>query len=273
MLFWNVFLLLPWQVYDLSTFAEQHPGGTVIDTYFGRDATDVFSTFHASTTWKLLQEFYIGDLVVSCLLRTVHRNFSWKFLCAAKAFCFCLVLVSSFYWPCHVSNEYEFDGRSFSSFDKHCPGMIPSWWRLFVNAAEGGADFGTAEGLQRVESPLPERTAFQEFQILLPFQDSHKCCHCCHKHFDYQSVQVLLGGYVISQFDGLVCSTVRMVISRFSTPSGLTRFPHVVMGLKLPLVPSLSPVRDMRISADPYQARNGCFFTGRRSACRSLSHL
>lgn len=51
------------KVYDVSDFAEQHPGGTVINTYFGRDATDVFSTFHASTTWKLLQNFYIGDLV------------------------------------------------------------------------------------------------------------------------------------------------------------------------------------------------------------------
>lgn len=51
------------KVYDVSKFADQHPGGSVIGTYFGRDGTDVFSTFHAATTWKLLQTFYIGDLL------------------------------------------------------------------------------------------------------------------------------------------------------------------------------------------------------------------
>lgn len=60
-------------MYDVSKFADQHPGGSVIGTYFGRDGTDVFSTFHAATTWKLLQTFYIGDLLVSGLLCDVDR--------------------------------------------------------------------------------------------------------------------------------------------------------------------------------------------------------
>ncbi|XP_024379482.1 acyl-lipid (9-3)-desaturase-like [Physcomitrium patens] len=50
------------KVYDVSDFAAQHPGGSVITTYFGRDGTDAFSSFHAGTTWKILQEFYIGDV-------------------------------------------------------------------------------------------------------------------------------------------------------------------------------------------------------------------
>lgn len=51
-------------MYDVSDFAAQHPGGSVITTYFGRDGTDAFSSFHAGTTWKILQEFYIGDVDV-----------------------------------------------------------------------------------------------------------------------------------------------------------------------------------------------------------------
>jgi fatty acid desaturase len=50
------------KVYDVSNFADEHPGGSVISTYFGRDGTDVFSSFHASSTWKILQDFYIGDV-------------------------------------------------------------------------------------------------------------------------------------------------------------------------------------------------------------------
>lgn len=59
------------QVYDVSKFAEQHPGGEVIYTHAGRDGTDIFTTFHASTTWKTLQDFYIGDLKVSPKVLTV----------------------------------------------------------------------------------------------------------------------------------------------------------------------------------------------------------
>lgn len=52
-------------MYDVSNFADEHPGGSVISTYFGRDGTDVFSSFHAASTWKILQDFYIGDVEAS----------------------------------------------------------------------------------------------------------------------------------------------------------------------------------------------------------------
>ncbi len=61
------------QVYDVSMFAQQHPGGSVIYTHAGRDATDIFAGFHAPATWKLLQQFYIGDYMVS------SSNFLWQF--------------------------------------------------------------------------------------------------------------------------------------------------------------------------------------------------
>lgn len=55
------------QVYDVTGWTVQHPGGRVIATYAGRDATDVFACFHAATSWGQLKQFYVGDLVVRAL--------------------------------------------------------------------------------------------------------------------------------------------------------------------------------------------------------------
>ncbi len=53
------------QVYDVTGWTEQHPGGRVVATYAGKDATDVFTCFHAATSWAQLKQFYVGELVVS----------------------------------------------------------------------------------------------------------------------------------------------------------------------------------------------------------------
>eukprot|EP00475_Leptophrys_vorax_P031589 TRINITY_DN4788_c0_g1_i1.p1 TRINITY_DN4788_c0_g1~~TRINITY_DN4788_c0_g1_i1.p1 ORF type:complete len:455 (+),score=33.60 TRINITY_DN4788_c0_g1_i1:94-1458(+) len=50
------------KVYDVSTFAERHPGGRVIFSVAGRNATDVFAAFHKPTTRAFLAQFHIGDL-------------------------------------------------------------------------------------------------------------------------------------------------------------------------------------------------------------------
>ena len=52
------------QVHDVTRLVDVHPGGDVILTHAGRDATDVFTAFHAASTWCRLKEFYIGDLQV-----------------------------------------------------------------------------------------------------------------------------------------------------------------------------------------------------------------
>lgn len=49
----------------MTGWTAQHPGGRVIVTYAGKDATDVFACFHAATSWSQLRQFYIGDLTVS----------------------------------------------------------------------------------------------------------------------------------------------------------------------------------------------------------------
>lgn len=50
------------KVYDVTEFGEKHPGGKVIFTQGGRDATEAFTSFHTKATWGLLKEMYVGDL-------------------------------------------------------------------------------------------------------------------------------------------------------------------------------------------------------------------
>jgi len=59
----DCWIIVKEKVYDVSLWADEHPGGTVISTYFGRDGTDVFATFHPPSAWKQLNDFYIGELV------------------------------------------------------------------------------------------------------------------------------------------------------------------------------------------------------------------
>ena len=40
-------IIVKGKVYDVTDFAVKHPGGRVIYTYGGKDATDVFTAFHA----------------------------------------------------------------------------------------------------------------------------------------------------------------------------------------------------------------------------------
>ena len=51
------------RVYDVSNFSKEHPGGSIIFTHAGQDATDVFSAFHPASVYRWLPRFYIGDLV------------------------------------------------------------------------------------------------------------------------------------------------------------------------------------------------------------------
>jgi cytochrome b involved in lipid metabolism len=51
-------------VYDVTDFAPAHPGGIAILAYGGRDASDVFAAFHASSTWSKLKQYCIGVVEV-----------------------------------------------------------------------------------------------------------------------------------------------------------------------------------------------------------------
>lgn len=58
----DAWLIINGKVYDVSNWADSHPGGRVIYTYAGKDATDVFAGFHSSTSWTRLKALYVGDL-------------------------------------------------------------------------------------------------------------------------------------------------------------------------------------------------------------------
>eukprot|EP00741_Cyanophora_paradoxa_P005586 tig00000912_g5415.t1 len=50
------------KVYDVTKFVPKHPGGEVIITSAGEDATEIFSAFHAGSTFSLLRQYQIGTV-------------------------------------------------------------------------------------------------------------------------------------------------------------------------------------------------------------------
>eukprot|EP00529_Nitzschia_sp_RCC80_P022284 CAMPEP_0113457090 /NCGR_PEP_ID=MMETSP0014_2-20120614/9226_1 /TAXON_ID=2857 /ORGANISM="Nitzschia sp." /LENGTH=481 /DNA_ID=CAMNT_0000348569 /DNA_START=149 /DNA_END=1594 /DNA_ORIENTATION=- /assembly_acc=CAM_ASM_000159 len=51
------------KVYDVSDWHE-HPGGAVVFTHAGDDATDIFAAFHAPGSQQMMKKFLIGDLII-----------------------------------------------------------------------------------------------------------------------------------------------------------------------------------------------------------------
>lgn len=57
----NAWVVIHHKVYDISKW-EGHPGGKVMLSQAGEDATDSFAVFHPTAAYKLLDQFYIGDV-------------------------------------------------------------------------------------------------------------------------------------------------------------------------------------------------------------------
>lgn len=45
------------ELYDVRSWAHKHPGGAVLERYFGRDATGAFAAFHGKVARKMLKAF------------------------------------------------------------------------------------------------------------------------------------------------------------------------------------------------------------------------
>lgn len=59
----DAWIAIKGRVYDVTSFAKFHPGGDILFTAAGLDATDVFAGFHASTdAWRLLPPLCVGVL-------------------------------------------------------------------------------------------------------------------------------------------------------------------------------------------------------------------
>ena len=64
------------KVYNVTKWIEKHPGGDVILTHAGLDATDVFEAFHADSSYRLLPAYLIGrvtNLQVSPALQEYRK--------------------------------------------------------------------------------------------------------------------------------------------------------------------------------------------------------
>ena len=60
----DCWLAIEGRVYDVSTWAD-HPGGRVLFSVAGTDATDSFRAFHSKRGWDVMRRFDIGPLAPS----------------------------------------------------------------------------------------------------------------------------------------------------------------------------------------------------------------
>lgn len=59
----DAWIAIKGRVYDITSFVPLHPGGDILLTAAGQDATDVFAGFHASTdAWRFLPPLCVGVL-------------------------------------------------------------------------------------------------------------------------------------------------------------------------------------------------------------------
>ena len=58
----DIYLLIHNQVYDVTQFAKEHPGGSIVYKFGGKDASDQFAAFHRPKVSGYLKAFHIGSL-------------------------------------------------------------------------------------------------------------------------------------------------------------------------------------------------------------------
>jgi len=59
----DCWLLIDGKAYDVTSWIPKHPGGEVLLSYAGMDATDVFDAFHDETSEKFLPPLLIGPVI------------------------------------------------------------------------------------------------------------------------------------------------------------------------------------------------------------------
>lgn len=61
----DAWIIIQNKVYDVTGYVEIHPGGDTILNQVGGDSTVGFQgEQHPATAWDVLQNYYIGDLIV-----------------------------------------------------------------------------------------------------------------------------------------------------------------------------------------------------------------
>ena len=58
----DCYIVIKGKVYAVQDFIHEHPGGDIIMTYAGEDATDVFAAFHPASAYSLLSKYCVGEV-------------------------------------------------------------------------------------------------------------------------------------------------------------------------------------------------------------------
>ncbi|XP_027358452.1 cytochrome B5-like protein isoform X2 [Abrus precatorius] len=61
----DCWIIIKNKVYDVTSYVDEHPGGDAILAHAGDDSTEgFFGPQHASRTFDMIDDFYIGDLQI-----------------------------------------------------------------------------------------------------------------------------------------------------------------------------------------------------------------
>ncbi len=72
----DAWIVIKGRVYDVSQFKKIHPGGDIILTSAGQDATDVFAAFHAGTSaWQDLPPLCVGSVKGASLPKVANETY------------------------------------------------------------------------------------------------------------------------------------------------------------------------------------------------------
>eukprot|EP00438_Fugacium_kawagutii_P004577 Skav230702 [mRNA] locus=scaffold1495:295109:313585:- [translate_table: standard] len=71
----DAWLVIDGRVYDVTDFAASHPGGAIIYTFAGVDASDQFAAFHRPRVYGRLPQYLIGEATwTTSICRTKRRQ-------------------------------------------------------------------------------------------------------------------------------------------------------------------------------------------------------
>lgn len=63
------------KVYDVTEFVPKHPGGNMIYVNAGKDATNMFDSYHPASARQVLKKYYIGELQQEHEIRAFRADF------------------------------------------------------------------------------------------------------------------------------------------------------------------------------------------------------
>eukprot|EP01024_Parvocaulis_polyphysoides_P063984 TRINITY_DN7420_c0_g4_i2.p1 TRINITY_DN7420_c0_g4~~TRINITY_DN7420_c0_g4_i2.p1 ORF type:complete len:523 (-),score=68.23 TRINITY_DN7420_c0_g4_i2:1004-2470(-) len=116
------------KVYDVTEFVQKHPGGKIIQEYAGRDASEVFGTFHSKQAWQQLSEFYIGQLQNSSEQTIMQQDYQKLYRKFKKDGLFKSNII---YYALKIASNQSILGAAVLALF-YAPGIIGTWPATFL---------------------------------------------------------------------------------------------------------------------------------------------